>query len=98
MQGARVADQSARRELNRAGGDALSTAFELSVTPVVMGLIGWGLDAWIGTFPLFLLLLFLFTVCYEIWKHFTIYDARMREQQAKIVGLRPRTESREAGE
>lgn len=93
-----MVDHSARRELNRAGGDALSTAFELSVTPVLMGLIGWALDAWIGTFPLFLLVLFLFTVCYEIWKHFSIYDARMREQQAKVAGLRPRTESGEAGE
>lgn len=93
-----MVDHSARRELNRAGSDALSTAFELSVTPVLMGLIGWALDAWIGTFPLFLLVLFLFTVCYEIWKHFSIYDARMREQQAKVAGLRPRAESGEAGE
>ena len=47
---------------------------------------------------LFLLVLFLFTVCYEVWKHFTLYDARMREQQAKVVGLRPGTEPKEAGE
>ena len=93
-----MADQTARRELNRGGGDALSTAFELSVTPVLMGLIGWAIDAWIGTFPLFLLVFFLITVCYEIWKHLTLYDARMRDQEAKVVGLRPSTGSEEAGE
>jgi len=93
-----VADLSARREINRGAGDALSTAFELAVTPAMLALIGWRLDVWIGTSPLFLLVLFLFTVCYEMWKHFTLYDARMREQQAKVVGLRPGTESEEAGE
>lgn len=92
-----MADRSARREINRGAGDALTTACELAVTPVLLALIGWGLDIWLGTSPLFLLVLFLFTVCYEIWKHFTVYEARMREQQAKVAGLRPGTE-REAGE
>jgi F0F1-type ATP synthase assembly protein I len=93
-----VADLSARREINRGAGDALSTAFELSVTPVVMGLIGWGLDAWIGTSPLFLLVFFLLTVCYEVWKHLTLYNTRMREEQAKVAGLRLGPEPEEAGE
>jgi F0F1-type ATP synthase assembly protein I len=93
-----VADLSARREINRGAGDALSTAFELAVTPVVMALIGWRLDVWIGTSPLFLLVFFLLTVCYEVWKHLTLYDARMREQQAKVAGLRPRSRAEEAEE
>jgi len=93
-----VADQSARRELNRGAGDALTTAFELSVTPVLMGLIGWGLDAWIGTSPLFLLVFFLFTVCYEVWKHLALYDARMRDQQARVAGLAGPTEQGEPGQ
>jgi F0F1-type ATP synthase assembly protein I len=93
-----VADLSARREINRGAGDALSTACELAVTPVLLALIGWRLDVWLGTSPLFLLVLFLFTVCYEVWKHFTLYEARMREQQAKVAGLRPRTAPEEAGE
>ena len=90
-----MADLSARREINRGAGDALSTAFELSVTPVLMGLIGWGLDAWIGTSPLFLLMFFLFTVCYEVWKHLALYDARMRDQQSRVPGLGGRTEPEE---
>jgi F0F1-type ATP synthase assembly protein I len=93
-----VADLPARREINRGAGDALSTACELAVTPALLALVGWGLDAWIGTSPLFLLVLFLFTVCYEVWKHLALYDARMREQQAKVVGLRPGAGPEEAGE
>ncbi len=93
-----MADLSARRELNRGAGDALSTAFELAVTPALMALIGWRLDVWLGTSPAFLLVLFLFTVCYEIWKHFALYDARMRDEQARVVGLSPGTEPEEAGE
>jgi F0F1-type ATP synthase assembly protein I len=92
-----VADLSARRELNRGAGDALSTAFELSVTPALMALIGWWLDVWLGTSPAFLLVLFLFTVCYEIWKQFVRYDARMRDQQARVVGLGRRPEPEEPG-
>jgi hypothetical protein len=92
-----VADLSARRELNRGAGDALSTAFELSVTPALLALIGWRLDVWLGTSPAFLLFLFLFTVCYEVWKQFVRYDARMRDQQARVAGLAPRPDPEEPG-
>jgi F0F1-type ATP synthase assembly protein I len=90
-----VADLSARRELNRSAGDALSTAFELALTPALMALIGWWLDAWLGTSPVFLLVLFLFTMGYEIWKHFARYDARMREHEARVPGLAKRAEPEE---
>jgi F0F1-type ATP synthase assembly protein I len=93
-----VADLSARRELNRGAGDALTTAFELSVTPALLGLIGWRLDVWLGTSPAFLLVLFLFTVCYEVWKQFVRYDAQMRDQQARVVGLAPRPDLEEPGQ
>lgn len=84
-----MVDLSAKRELNRGSGDALSTAFELSVTPLVMGLIGYGLDAWLGTRPFLMIGLFVFTFGYEIWKLFKRYELRMAEQQAKVKGLRP---------
>jgi F0F1-type ATP synthase assembly protein I len=82
-----VADLSTKRELNRGAGDALSTAVELAVTPVVLALVGWRLDAWLGTTPALLLALFLFTMGYEIWKLFLRYDARMRDEEARIPGL-----------
>jgi hypothetical protein len=85
-----VADLSAKRELNRGAGDALSTAFELSVTPAVLALVGWRLDVWLGTTPALLLALFLFTLGYEVWKHLARYDARMREEEAQVPGLTTR--------
>jgi F0F1-type ATP synthase assembly protein I len=89
-----VADLSAKRELNRGAGDALSTACELAVTPALLAVIGWRLDVWLGTTPLLLLVLFLFTVCYEIWKLFGRYETRMLDEEAKVSGLarHPRTQ------
>ncbi len=88
-----MVDLSVRRELNRGFGDALSTAVELAVTPALMALAGWRLDLWLGTTPLLMLGLFVFTVCYEIWKLFVRYDAKMRVEEAKIPGMRGGTES-----
>ena len=85
-------DQTLKQELNKGFGDALSNAFELTLTPVIMGLIGWQLDRWLGTWPAIALFLFVFTVSYEIWKFFKRYELRMQEEQAKIKGLRPREE------
>lgn len=81
-------DLPAKRELNRGFGDALATAFELAVTPAILALIGWRLDAWLGTMPVFLVALFAFTMSYEIWKLFRRYDAQMRDHEARVPGLR----------
>jgi F0F1-type ATP synthase assembly protein I len=81
-----VADLSAKRELNRGAGNAMSMAFELAVTPALFAFIGWRLDVWLGTTPLLLLVLFVFTIGYEIWKLFTRYDAMMREHEAQMPG------------
>jgi hypothetical protein len=82
-------DLTLKQELNRGFGDALATAFELALTPAIMGLIGWWLDRWLGTGPFLFLFLFVFTVSYEIWKFFKRYEIRMQAEQAKVKGLRP---------
>jgi F0F1-type ATP synthase assembly protein I len=82
-----VADLHSRRELSRGTDEALSMAVELAVTPALFALLGWRLDAWLGTTPLFLLAFFVFTVCYEIWKLFMRYDAKMRREEARVTGL-----------
>ncbi len=89
-------DLPAKRELNRGFGDALATAFELAVTPAILALIGWRLDAWLGTTPVFLVALFAFTMSYEIWKLFRRYDAQMRDHEARVPGLR-RPDGEESG-
>ena len=82
-----MAGLSAKRELNRGFGNALSTAVELSGSPALFGFVGWRLDDWLGTSPFLFLFLFVFTVCYQIWKLFGRYDAQMRDQEAKVLGL-----------
>ena len=89
-----MADLSAKRELHQGAGDALSTAIELAVTPAVFAFVGWRLDAWLGTSPLLLVVLFLFVMGYEIWKLFVRYDAQMRDHESKVAGLAPREEPR----
>ncbi|MGH9180433.1 MAG: hypothetical protein ACRDY5_01780, partial [Acidimicrobiales bacterium] len=43
--------------LYRGFGDTLARAFELVLTPMVFGLLGWLMDRQIGTAPLFALIL-----------------------------------------
>lgn len=82
-------DLPAKRELNNGFGNALTTAVELAVTPALFALIGWRIDRWLGTSPLFLLVLFVFTFGYVSWKHYLAYNEKMRRQEQSIVGLRP---------
>jgi F0F1-type ATP synthase assembly protein I len=79
-------DLSAKRELNNGFGNALNSAVELAVTPTLFALIGWQIDRWLGTSPLFLLVLFAFTMGYVAWKQFTIYDTTMRRQEQELLG------------
>lgn len=79
-------DLSAKRELNNGFGNALATAVELAVTPAIFALVGWKIDEWLGTSPLFLIFLFLFTFCYVVWRQFVQYDAKMNSQADELLG------------
>jgi F0F1-type ATP synthase assembly protein I len=81
-------DLSAKRELNKGFGDAMAVAVELAVTPAIFAFLGWRLDAWLGTTPLFLLVLFLFTFTYVAWRELTRYRLRMEEQEQQLLGRR----------
>ena len=94
---ARRADEARlqeRRALNNGAGDALAVAFELALTPAIFAFAGWRLDLWLGTTPLFLLVLFLFVMGYEIWKLFTRYDARMKDHERALNLGRTRRDDR----
>ncbi len=87
-------DLSAKRELNNGFGNALTTAVELAVTPALMALIGWQVDRWLDTSPIFLVFLFAFTVVYVSWREYTRYQARMADQERELLapkapGARP---------
>ena len=78
-------DLSTNRELNSGFGNALATAVELSVTPAIFAWLGWKLDGWAGTAPLFLVVFFLFTFCYVVWRQVVVYQGRMREQENELL-------------
>ena len=81
-------DLSAKRELNNGFGNALNAAVELAVTPALLALLGWRIDLWLGTSPIFLLVLFTFTVGYVAWKQLRAYDVTMRRQEQELFGPR----------
>ena len=73
-----------RQELNNGAGAAQSKAFELALTPAIMGFVGYWIDRWLGTSPAFLVGLVIITVAYLMWKFFVAYDAEMRAHEAKL--------------
>ena len=76
-------DLSARRDLNNGFGDALSRAFEFAATPAIFGGVGYPIDQWLDTTPIFTIVLALWAVvgstvlwCYR-------YDAKMQQIEAE---------------
>jgi F0F1-type ATP synthase assembly protein I len=83
-----VFDLSAKRALNNGFGNALSTAVELAVTPAIVALVGWQLDRLLGTFPLFFIVLFAFTIGYVSWREYVRYQAKMEHEERQLLGPR----------
>ena len=81
-------DLSSKRELNKGFGDALQVAVELAVTPAIFAFLGWKLDSWLGTSPLFLLFFFLFTLTYVAWREYTKYQLRMERHEQELLAPR----------
>ena len=84
-------DSSQRRELNEGFGDGLQQAFELVVTPAIFGVLGYFLDRWLGTVPLFTIVFTLFVLGYVGWKLYATYAADM----AKAAEGKPWARKRE---
>jgi F0F1-type ATP synthase assembly protein I len=71
-------------------GNALSTAVEIVVTPLVFGVLGWLIDRAVGTTPLFAVVLGLFAV---IGLAVRLYY-RYRDDMARAEEGKPWTRSR----
>ena len=88
--GTTVFDLSTKRELNQGFGNSLSVAVELVVSPLLMALLGWAIDGWLGTGPAFTVGFFVFTLGYIVWKQHTIYQQSMSRQERELLG--PKTD------
>jgi F0F1-type ATP synthase assembly protein I len=80
--------ERSRGEVSKGFDDGFSKAFELALTPAVCGVGGWALDSWLGTTPLFTLLLALLGVIGTSLSLWYRYDAAMRAQEAAVAEAR----------
>jgi F0F1-type ATP synthase assembly protein I len=71
---------------NKTYGDGLSIAFELVATPAIVALIGFGIDRWLGTTPLFTIALSMLAVGtvvgLTIWRYGLEMDRVEAERRA----------------
>ncbi len=70
--------------------DGLTAALELVLTPALFALIGWLIDRWLDTTPLFILVLAGIVAAYEVWKLVTTYNARMESYESSLPESRKR--------
>ena len=69
-------------QANSGVGDALATAFEFAATIAIFVALGFGLDWWLGTTPIFLLSLTVFVLIGQtvrLWFH---YGAELDKHEA----------------
>ena len=75
-------DLKARQDLNQGFGNALGLAVEMVGTPMIFGLVGWLLDRWLDTSPVFTLVLFLFGIVGMGVKTYYAYVEKMKREEA----------------
>ena len=81
-------DLTARQKLNRGYSDGLSRALEIVITPLLMGFVGRLIDGWLGTEPVFMLVLGIFGAAGIIARMWLGYDREMRKHEAELPGAR----------
>jgi F0F1-type ATP synthase assembly protein I len=76
------------RQTNPGDADRMVLAFELVLTPTIFGFLGYLLDGWLGTLPVFTVVLAAFTLGYTVWKLIADYDADMEADAQRRADLR----------
>lgn len=71
-------------------GQGFSRAFELAVTPVLFGAMGFGLDRWLGTLPVFTAILSLLALVGMLLRTWYGYCYRMEAIEATGPWAKPR--------
>ncbi len=74
-----------KRDSYRGFGDGLARAFELAVTPMVVGAIGYLLDSWLYTRPLFMIVLVVLSLVGISIRMWFGYDQEMRQHETKAT-------------
>jgi F0F1-type ATP synthase assembly protein I len=69
-------------ELYNGAGEGLSRAFELALTPAIIGGLGYLLDRWLGVLPVFTIIFFLVAMAGLVARIYYSYDAQMKDHEA----------------
>lgn len=70
------------QELYNGAGEGMSRAFELALTPAIIGGLGYLLDRWLGLVPVLTIVFFLLAMAGLMARMYYAYDARMQEHDA----------------
>ena len=71
-----------RRELNQGLGDALATSFEFAATTAIFLGLGWLLDRWLRTAPIFMVALAIFCIIGKSIMLAATYNEKMKRMEA----------------
>lgn len=76
------------RTLTRGFGEGFTYAFEFAVTTALFLGFGWLLDRWLGTEPIFMIVLSLLGLVGQSLRLYYAYEAKMRALEAERRGVR----------
>ena len=76
------------------GGNAVADGFakavEFVVTPCLFGVAGFFLDRWLGTSPVFTVILFVWALSVTVGMTIRDYNQKMRAEEDRLMGRTPR--------
>jgi F0F1-type ATP synthase assembly protein I len=72
-----------QNDVYNGAGEGMSRAFELALTPAIIGGFGYLLDRWLGVLPVFTIIFFLVAICGVMARMYYAYVARMAEHDAE---------------
>jgi F0F1-type ATP synthase assembly protein I len=69
--------------------DGFAKAVEFVVTPLIFGVAGFFLDRWLGTSPVFTVILFVWALTVTVGMTIRDYNAKMRAEEDRLMGRTP---------
>ncbi len=79
---------TARRTLTRGFGDGFAYGFEFAATTAIFLGIGWLLDRWLGTDPVFMIVFGVLGIVGQSLRLYYAYEAKMKALEAERRGAR----------
>jgi F0F1-type ATP synthase assembly protein I len=78
-----------QQELYNGAGEGMSRAFELALTPAIIGGLGFLLDRWLGLTPILTIVFFLVAMAGLMARMYYAYDAQMKDHEAAAPWAKP---------